>query len=169
MLILNKFREETHPFFYFDEYDETSYTDTMYIDYKTYFKIAQPEAMSTNPKTGQIVLRLYDNGRPLFKEIEGMDFVEQFGMYCNLFYNYRFGETTEALLQAILRQSRLVKGVEVNGANIFKNNYEPKHHELLTELIEKKRNAMKPSEQRLYNVLFTIVREEFATAHNFIK
>ena len=171
MLILNMFREETHPFFYFDEYDMSSYTDTMYITSKSnsYFRIAQPEALSMHPRMGLIVLRLSDNGRPLFKEIEGMDFVEQFAKYCDLYYNYRFGETTDALLQAILRQSRLVNGVEINGADIFKENYEEKHRALLTELIEKKKAAMKPSEQRLYNVLFNIVREEFASAHNFIK
>ena len=166
------FRKETHPFFYFDEYDEQSYTDTMYITdpkCKTYFKIAQPEALSMHPMTGQIVLKLADSGRSLFKEIEGMGFTEQFAMYRALFYNYRFGETTEAILQAILRQHRMVNGVDVSGEAVFKSNYEDKHKELLSELIEKKKNAMKPSEQRLYNVLFTIVREEFDTVHNFIK
>lgn len=171
MLILNMFREDTHPFFYFDEYDVSSYTDTMYITSKSnaYFKIAQPEALSIHPRMGLIVLRLTDNGRSLYTEIEGMDFAEQFAKYCDLYYNYRFGETTDALLQAILRQSRLVDGREIKGAELFKENYEEKHHALLTELVEKKRAAVKPSVQRLYNVLFNIIREEFASAHNFIK
>ena len=172
MLVLQKFCEETHPFFYFDEYDMQSYTDTMYITdplCKTYFKIAQPEAFSIHPMTGQIVLKLEDNGRSLYKEIEGKDFVEQFGQYCSLFYNYRFGETTAAILQAIIRQHRLVDGEDVSGEAIFKQNYEGKHRELLTELMEKKKTAQKTSEQRLYNVLFHIIREEYDTVHNFIK
>ena len=172
MLVLQKFCEDTHPFFYFDEYDMQSYTDTMYITdpmCKTYFKIAQPEAFSIHPMTGQIVLKLEDNGRPLYKEIEGKDFVEQFGQYCSLFYNYRFGETTEAILQAIIRQHRLVSGEDISGEAIFKQKYEGKHKELLVELMEKKKTAQKTSEQRLYNVLFHIIREEFDTVHNFIK
>ena len=172
MLVLQRFCKETHPFFYFDEYDMQSYTDTMYITdplCKTYFKIAQPEAFSIHPMTGQIVLKLEDNGRPLYKEIEGKDFVEQFGQYCSLFYNYRFGETTEAILQAIIRQHRLVDGEDISGEAIFKQNYEGKHRELLTELMEKKKTAQKTSEQRLYNVLFHIIREEYDTVHNFIK
>ena len=175
MLLLSKFREETHPFFYFDEYDEKSYTDTMYItDPKcsTYFLVAQPEAFTMHPETGQIVLRLNDNGRPLFKEIEGdgSGFAEQFAEYSRLFYNYRFGETTEAVLQAILRQHRTMDGVDVSGETIFKSFYEEKHRTLLNELTEKKKMAMnKPSELRLYTVLFKIVREKFNTVHNFIK
>lgn len=152
-----------------------SYTDTMYITdpkCKTYFKIAQPEALSMNPQKGQIVLRLSDNGRPLFKEIEGdgSGFAEQFAEYSRLFYNYRFGETTEAVLQAILRQHRAMDGVDVSGETIFKSFYEEKHRALLNELTEKKKTAMnKPSELRLYTVLFKIVREKFNTVHNFIK
>ena len=172
MLVLDMFRKETHPFFYFDEYDMSSYTDTMYITdpkCKTYFKIAQPEAFSMHSGTGQIVLKLEDNGRPLFKEIEGTGFAEQFAKYVSLYFNYRFGETTEAILQAILRQHRLVNGEDVTGEAIFKQNYEEKHKALLNELIELKRTAMKPSEKRLYNVLFSIVREEFDTVHDFIK
>ena len=172
MLVLEMFRKETNPFFYFDDYDEQSYTDTMYIKdpkCKTYFKIAQPEAFSTHPMTGQIVLKLEENGRPLFKQIEGKDFVEQFGQYCSLFYNYRFGETTEAILQAIIRQHRLVNGVDVSGEAIFNQNYEEKQKALLTDLIEKRKTAQKTSEQRLYNVLFHIIREEYDTVHNFIK
>lgn len=172
MLVLNMFREATHPFFYFDEYDMQNYTDSMYLTdpkCKTYFKIAQPEAFSMHPMTGQIVLKLEDNGRPLFKEIEGTGFSEQFAKYVSLYFNYRFGETTEAILQAILRQHRMVNGQDISGEMIFKQNYEEKHKALLNELIELKKNALKPSEKRLYNVLFSIVREEFDTVHDFIK
>lgn len=172
MLVLDEFRAETHPFFYFDEYDMQSYTDSMYLTdpkCKTYFKIAQPEALSMHPQTGQIVLKLEDNGRPLFKEIEGTGFTEQFAQYISLYFNYRFGETTEAILQAILRQHHMVNGQDVTGETIFKQNYEEKHKALLNKLIEWKKNAMKPSEKRLYNVLFSIVREEFDTVHNFIR
>lgn len=172
MLLLEKFRKETSPFFYIDEYDAVSYTDTMYItDPKcsTYFQIAQAEALSIHPMTGQIVLKMKDNGRSLFKEIEGSGFPEQFVMYRDLYYNYRFGETTEAILQAILRQNRIVDGNTYSGETIFKSFYEEKYKELLKELSDKKKNALKPVEQRLYNVLFTIVREEFDTVHKFIK
>ena len=95
--------------------------------------------------------------------------MEQFGQYCSLFYNYRFGETTEAILQAIIRQHRLVDGEDVSGEAIFNQNYEEKQKALLTDLIEKRKTAQKTSEQRLYNVLFHIIREEYDTVHNFIK
>ena len=52
---------------------------------------------------------------------------------------------------------------------IFKEFYHERHKELLKELSEKKKKAPKPAEKRLYNVLFTIVREEFDTVHKFIK
>ena len=177
MLMLDKFSEETSPFFYIDEYDSENYKNKMYItdpNCSTYFQIAQPEALSIHQTTGQIVLRLKDNGRVLFKEIEGSSFYEQFAMYRKLYYNYRFGETTESILQAILRQVRVIKDSEnnevtISGENIFKSNYESKYKELLQDLSKKKKEALKPNEQRLYNVLFTIVREEFDTVHKFIK
>ena len=51
----------------------------------------------------------------------------------------------------------------------FKKDYTAKHIALLKILSDNMKNAMKTSEKRLYNVLFTIVREEFDTVHKFIK
>jgi len=171
MLLLEMFRSETSPFFYVDEYDPSAYTDTMYyIECDTSFKIAQPEALSIHPKTGQLMLKIVDNGRVLFKEIEGTGFVEQFAMYRELYYNYRFGETTESILQTILRQSyNDANGNRITGESVFKKDYTAKHIALLKILSDNMKNAMKTSEKRLYNVLFTIVREEFDTVHKFIK
>jgi hypothetical protein len=170
MLILDMFKEDTAPFFYVDEYDKEAYTNVMYFpECDTSFKIAQSEALSYHQTTGQIVLKLVDNGRTLYKEIEGADSAEQFASYRDLYYNYRFGETTEAILQAILRQSRVIEGQTLTGEMVFKANYTAKHKILLQQLSEKKKQAQKLSEKRLYNALFTIVREEFDTVHKFIK
>ena len=171
MLLLNKFQKETSPFFYKDEYDEDAYTDTMFFEDPNNGNscyIAQPEAFSIHPQTGQIVLKLKNNGRNLFKEIEGAGLFEQFAKYRDMYYNYRFGETTESILQAILRQNRNVNGEAYVGEAIFKKFYDEKQKALLKELSEKKKNAL-PAEQRLYNVLFNIVREEFDRVHKFIK
>ncbi len=170
MMMLERFREYTKPFFYEDEYDTESYTDSMYYsDCSTSFMIATSEALSVHPLTGAIILKKNDNGRQLFKEIEGTDFPKQFASYRDFYYNYRFGETTEAILQAILRLNRNINGETVSGEKLFKKHYEEKHIELLKELSTKRNNAKNTSEKRLYNVLFTIVREEFDTVHKFIK
>ena len=173
MLLLDMFKEETSPFFYADEdYDPDMdiYKNTMYIPEKEDFYIALPEAMSIHQKTGQIVLRFEDNGRKLYKEIEGKTFYDQFTKYVELYYNYRFGETTESILQSILRQqNRSVKGKALSGEAVFKDKYEAKHKELLNDLNKRKKASPMPAEQRLYNVLFNIVREDFDRVHKFIK
>lgn len=172
MLLLNKFVEETKPFFYEDEYDKDHevYTNTMYIkDYDDSFLIAQPEAFSTHPGTGLIVLKIDDNGRKLYMEIKGNGFVEQFINYRDLYYNYRFGETVENIIQSILRQIRTIDGKSMSGEEVFKKHFKAKHKELLDKLYENKKNALQPAERRLWNALFDIVREEFDTVHNFIK
>jgi hypothetical protein len=181
MLILNQFKEETSAFFYHDEYDREpcfiaedkeifAHTDVMFFsDCDTSFRIAQPEAFSIHPTTGEIVLKVVENGRVLYKEIEGPSFVDQFNAYCDMFYNYRFGETIDAILLSILRQTRNVNGQNMNGDMVFKKWYTAKHKELLEKLNDLKKNAMKPAEKNLYSVLFTIVREEFDTVHKFIK
>lgn len=170
MLLLEKFREETKPFFYRDEYDDPDvYTDCMNLpDSDTSFKIAQPEAFYIHPKEGLLVLKTRDNERELYKVIEGTDKAKQFENYCNLYYNYRFGETTDAILQAILRQKRTKGDVKLEGEKIFKEGFTAKQKALLKELSDDKKNAT-PVEQRLYNVLFTIVRDEFDTVQKFIK
>ena len=171
MLLLNKFVEETKPFFYEDEYDKDHevYTNTMYIKDYDSFLIAQPEAFSTHPATGLIVLKKDDNGRKLYMEIKGNGFVEQFANYRDLYYNYRFGETIENIIQSILRQIRTIDGKSMSGEEVFKKHFKAKHKELLDTLYENKKNALQPAERRLWNALFDIVREEFDTVHNFIK
>lgn len=172
MLILDKFRKEMHEFFYVDEYDPQSYTDTMYVvDPKcdTYFRIAKPEAFSIHPQNAKLVLKLEENGRQLYYEVEGGDLTEQFAKYRDSYYNYRFGETCESILQALLRQKRSVNGEEISGENILKRLYPEKQRELLKELAEKKSKALKTSERRLYEALFAIIREEFDYVQKFIK
>jgi hypothetical protein len=131
--------------------------------------LAKPEAFSVHPQTAKLVLKKEENGRQLFYEIEGADFAEQFAKYRDSYYNYRFGETCESILQALLRQKRTENGEEISGENIFKRLYPQKHRELLYELAEKRKNAVKPAERRLYEALFSIIREEYDYVQNFIK
>lgn len=172
MLLLDKFRKEMHDFFYVDEYDAQAYTDTMYVvdpECETSFKIAKPEAFGIHSQTGKLVLRLEENGRQLYYEVEGEDFVEQFAKYRDAYQNYRFGETCESILQALLRQKHTVDGKDETGEQIFKHLYPEKQRELLKELSAKKAHAKKPAERRLYDALFSIIREEFNYVQNFIK
>lgn len=172
MLILDLFKEDTSPFFFVDDdYDKNRevFKNTMYIEEEADFWIAQSEALSIHPKSGLIVLQFDNNGRKLYKEIEGATFLERFNKYVELYYNYRFGETTESILQYILRQTRNINDKTLTGEAIFKDNYKAKHKQLLDELNDKKKKAQKPAEQRLYNALFTIVRDEYDTVHKFIK
>jgi hypothetical protein len=166
MLILDSFKEEMKEFFYEDEYDKELYTNSMLIqgDCETEFKVAQPEAFYTDSQTAKLTLKVEENGRPLFVTIDGDNFAQQFNKYCRLFYNYRIGETTEAILQSLLRQ----KGLNASGEQILKRLYPEKRKALLQLLHDKKKNASLPAEQRLYNVLFTIVREEFENVQKFI-
>ena len=172
MLILDLFKEETSPFFFVDEdYDPNRevFKNTMYIEEEADFWIAQSEALSIHPKSGLIVLQFDNNGRKLYKEIEGATFLERFNKYVELYYNYRFGETTESILQYILRQNRNINDKTLTGEAVFKEYYSAKHKQLLDKLNELKKKAQKPAEQRLYNALFTIVRDEYDTVHKFIK
>ena len=164
MLLLDAFKDEMNEYFYVDEYDPDIYTNSMYYtdpDCDTYFKIAKPEAFSTEPKTGKLILKTEDNGRDMFQEIVGADFTEQFDMYMKIYQNYRFGDTVDAILQALLRQ----KG----GEEVFKKNYAKKQSELLQELSQKKQKALKASEQRLLTVLFNIIRKDYDIVQKFIK
>ena len=86
-------------------------------------------------------------------------------LYCRLYHNYRIGETTEAILQSLLR----FKGVDGSGEQILKKNYPTKRTELLQKLHDMKSSAHLPAEKRLYTVLFTIVREEFENVQKFLK
>lgn len=166
MLILDKFKEEMSIFFHEDEYDKANYvTSVLQEGEGGFYKLAQPEAFTINPKDGKLILKIKENGRSLYKELEGKDFAEQFAMYLNIFFNYRFGETIESLLQALLRQDR----TNGNGEAIFKKYYDEKRKELLSELAEKKNNSVNTTEKRIYNILFNVVRNEFETVHMFIK
>ena len=169
MMLLNQFTEDTKPFFYEDEYDQEAYKNVMYYTEYNTTKVATSEAFSIDPKTGQIVLKEIDNGRRLYQELQGDDFALQFASYSNLYYNCRFGETTEAILQAMLRFNFSVGGKQITGEQVFKHKYAEKHAALLKELCDKKKAAVSTAERRLYDILFSIVRHEFATVHEFIK
>lgn len=172
MLLLNEFHDETKDFFYTDEYDPEAYDNRMYIPPVdgdgTYFYIAQPEALKIHAN-GKIILYKELNGRPMYKEIEGADFVERFAKYKDLYHNYRFGETTKDLLQAILRRSVIRDGNTVTGEMILKENFDIKHKALLKKLSDNKKNSSKPAERKLWDALFNIVRYEFDRVHKFIK
>lgn len=167
MLLLDSFKKEMNEFFYEDEYDKELYTNSMLItgDCDTEFKIAQPEAFYIDSQTAKLTLKIEENGRPLFVTIDGDNFVQQFAKYCRLYYNYRIGETTEAILQSLLRQ----KGQNASGEQILKRLYPAKRKELLQKLHDMKTASNLPAEKRLYTVLFTIVREEFENVQKFIK
>ena len=169
MMLLNKFTEHTKKFFYEDEYDQEAYKNELYYTEYNTTKVATSEAFSIEPKTGQIILKEIDNGRRLYQELQGDDFAVQFASYSNLYYNCRFGETTEAVLQAMLRFNFNEGGKQITGEQIFKQHYVKNHAELLTELCEKKKASVSTAERRLYEILFSIVRREFATVHEFIK
>lgn len=172
MLMLDKFRAEMHDFFYIDEYDAESYTDAMYLvdpECATSFLIAKPEAFSIHPQSAKLVLRLEDNGRPMFYEVVGKNFAEQFACYRDAYQNYRFGQTCESILQALLRQKHTVDGKDETGEQILKRLYPIKQRELLQELAAKRTAAKIPAERRLYQALFSIIREEFNYVQEFIK
>ena len=175
ILLLNKFADSLKPLFYKDEYEPEAYTNVlMFSDCDTSFKIAEPEAFGVNPSNGAIILRKEADGRSLYKEVIGKDFAEQFKQYREMYFNYGFGETTANLIQVILRQNRAIKddkGNEVNikGEEILKDGYTAIRSDLLKELSEKRKTAAQPAEKRLYNIFFTIVREELETVHDFIK
>jgi len=170
MLLLEKFREEMKPFYYFDKYDKESYDDRMYwVESDSSLMIAKPEAFSVHPKENLLVIRKEENGRELFLELVGKDFAEQFARYRDAYYNYRFGETTEAILQELLRQKRNINGEEKSGEAIFKTLFKAKREELLEDLSKKRATAVQTAEKRLYNVLFDIIREEYDIVQNFIK
>ena len=119
---------------------------------------------------GKLAIRKEADGRQLFHEIEGKTFVEQFEIYKNLYHNARFGETTDRLIQAILRLSvPNEKGEIIRGEAILKDKYTEKHEQLLIDLNSKKLKATTPTEKRLYGIFFNILREEYATVNDFKK
>lgn len=170
MLMLEAMRQELSPLFHTDRYDKDAFIDTMYYsDYDRSFKIALSEAFLTdNPHTaGKLAIKKTDNGRPLFKEIEGVTFADRFKTYSDLYHNARFGDTAERLIQAILRTSYNNNGQTETGENILKRHYTAKHEQLLDDLSKKKLNAGLPEEKRLYEIFFQILRNDYPTVHDF--
>ena len=173
MLMLEEFHAELSMLFYQDEYDTEAYKDTMYFsDYDKSFKIALPQAFITDADLtgGKLAFRYEADGRILYREIEGQSFVEQFDKYKALYHNERYGETTERLIQAILRTELSVQeGSNIRGESILKEHYTKKRERLLGSLSEKKHTANTPEEKRLYGMFFNILREEFKTVNDFTK
>ena len=176
ILLLDAFKDKLADFFFRDEEFETeNYAISMYEvnpNNDQYFCLAAPEAFSINPKTGAPTLKKEDNGRKLYIEIEGDDFAVQFKKYCDLYFNYRFGETADGLLSTLLTykiNSKDGNDTTMTGEKVFKDNYIAKQKELLTKLNKLKQEAPKDVVRRLYNILFTIIREEYGTVHDFIK
>jgi hypothetical protein len=170
MLMLDAFRSDLSPLFYADEYDKDAYIDTMYYsDYDKSFKIALPEAFVTDydRTNGKLALRKEADGRQLYHEIEGKNFVDRFNIYVDLYHNERFGETTDRLIQTILRTNLTIGDETLRGEAILKEKYTAKHEQLLKELINKKNHASIQEERRLYGIFFNILREDYATVNDF--
>ena len=174
MLVLEAMRSELSPLFFKDNYDkyDNSYIDTMYYtDCDTSFKIALPEALITDADLteGKIGIRTEADGRELFHEFDAKNFADRFNSYKELYHNARFGETTDRLIQAILRTNIADGDMTLRGEAILKNNYTKKHEELLQTLSEKKHKATNSDEKRLYSIFFKILREDYATVNDFKK
>ena len=174
MLVLEAMRSELSPLFFKDNYDkyDNSYIDTMYYtDCDTSFKIALPEALITDADVteGKIGIRTEADGRELFHEFDAKNFADRFNSYKKLYHNARFGETTDRLIQAILRTNIADGDMTLRGEAILKNNYTKKHEELLQTLSEKKHKATNSDEKRLYSIFFNILREDYATVNDFKK
>ena len=143
-----------------------------FSDYDKSFKIALSEALVTDPaKTnGKIGIRTEADGRQLFMEIEGLNFIDRFNIYTDLYHNARFGETTERLIQAILRAQVNQKGGKtLKGEHVLKEKYTEKHKELLSKLNKMKQDAALPEEKRLYSIFFNILKDNYATVNEFKK
>lgn len=173
MLILEGFRSEFSPFFYKDKYDPEAYTDTMYYsDYDKSFKIALSDALITDPSktNGKLAIRTEADGRALFTEIEGMNFIDRFEIYRDMYHNARFGETTDRLIQALIRASlNTESGETLRGENVLKQHYTEKHEELLEKFSKNRQDAALPEEKRLWSVFFNLLRDNYATVNDFKK
>lgn len=169
MLMLNEMREDLSPLFYRDQYDDELYTDTMYIEDSTAsVQIALPNALITDgtQTEGKLAICREADGRSLFYEIEGNDFVTRFDVYSNVYHNERFGETTERLIQAIIRCQ--VPGVKtIRGEEILKRVYPAKREDLLKKLNGKKKTANTKEERRLYSIFFNLLRKDYESVNDF--
>lgn len=182
MLILKEYEKDLKPLFYEDEYDPESYETSMYLVNEknaTSFEIARPEAFSLYK--GALCLRKVENGKKLYDEVSGGDFSIQFEEYFKLFYNRRYSETLDRLLQAILRQKKTAmdkdgqilhnedgSAIVYDGEQILKNLYSEKKNEVLKKIALKKQQSTTDDERRLYNLFYNIIRDEYDTVHKFI-
>ena len=172
MLLLNMFMEENllGQFFYKDKYDPENYVNKMYIENdqnSDYFEIARSEAFK-GLVDGKLCLCREDRGRRLYDEISGVDFVQRFNAYSERYYNYRYGETLNKLLVAILQQKVDVDKKIVTGEQILKDHFKEKQPALLEQLHTYIQNSKTHEERMVYMVLFQVVRERFATVQDFI-
>ncbi len=182
MLLLKEYEEDLKPLFYQDEFDPEAYETSMYLvnpKNRTSFEIARPEAFSIYK--GALCLRKIENGKKLYDEVSGADFSLQFDEYFKLFYNRRYSETLDRLLQGILRQKKTEldeKGNIVlnpdgtalvyNGEQILKDGYAEKQKAVLKNLSLLKQQSTTDDEKRLYNIFFNIIRNDYDTVHKFI-
>lgn len=163
ILVMNKFADllDKAGFFYRDKYDPDAYTNVLlYSDCNSSFKVAEPEALGMNQAEGKMFLQKEKDGRSLYREMIGENFNEQFKKYKEMYFNYGFGETTETLIQLIIKKPE--------GEAILKDNYLAVRDELLDKLSNERNKAVIPEERRLYNIFFTIIRE-WKNYHEFIK
>ncbi|MBP5455062.1 MAG: hypothetical protein J6Y37_01000 [Paludibacteraceae bacterium] len=182
MLLLKEFEEELKPLFYNDEYDPESFETSMYLtseENPSSFEVARPEAFSIH--NGALCLRKVDNGRLMFDEISGINFSERFEKFFELYYNHRFGETLNNIMQAILRQHKTAlteegepildkegKAIVYDGEKIFKKYYTEKQKSLLKKLSTKKQQAPTEGDKRLFNIFFNIIRNDYDLVYKFI-
>lgn len=172
MLLLNMFMDEDllGQFFYKDKYDPDNYVNKVYLENTQnadYFEIARAEAFK-GLVDGKLCLCKEDCGRKLFDEISGVDFVQRFNSYCERYYNYRYGETLNKLLIAILQQKKDINQKIVTGEQVLKDNFKEKQPALLERLHQYIQNSKTHEERMIYMVLFQVVRERFATVQDFI-
>lgn len=182
MLILKEYEKDLEPLFYQDEFDTESYETSMYLvnpKNPTSFEVARPEAFTVHK--GSLCLRKIENGKKLYDEVTGADFSIQFDEYFRLFYNRRYSETLDRMLQAILRQRKTAldsngsiitdkngKAVIYDGEQILKDGYVEKQKSVLKTLSTLKQQSATEDEKRLYNIFFNIIRNEYDTVHKFI-
>ena len=117
----------------------------------------------------------------MFDEISGINFSERFEKFFELYYNHRFGETLNNIMQAILRQHKTAlteegepildkegKAIVYDGEKIFKKYYTEKQKSLLKKLSTKKQQAPTEGDKRLFNIFFNIIRNDYDLVYKFI-
>lgn len=172
MMLLNKFDDETKSLFHADEFEPENFTTMMLLTNASnnqYISVALPEAFSVID--GRPALRLRNKSRKLYLEIEGCDLAAQFERFSRCYHNYRFGETFDNLLSALLTSvAPSADGHNGrNGEEILKDSYPARHHKLLEELMASSRSAQSPEASRLYLTLFGLLKEKYPTVHDFIR